>query len=88
MSIFGGSAKKAREDAARDRDADRQLAAGRTTRHRQGQSSRKSARPENAGLDDRAIDALERENSKGIGGRNIAVSGRAGRARRGGNHKR
>jgi hypothetical protein len=69
--------------AARDRDADRQLKEGRVTRHKGGASPRASAKPENAGLGQREIDALERENSGHIGGGKIAISGRAGRAQRG-----
>jgi hypothetical protein len=69
--------------AARDRDADRQLKAGKVTRHRGGASPRASAKPENAGLGKREIEALERENSGHIGGGEIAIRGRAQRAQRG-----
>lgn len=75
-------AKDKTTKAARDRDADKQLKKGKVTRHRGGASSRASARPENAGLGQREIEALERENSGHIGGGRIAISGRAGRARR------
>jgi len=81
-------AKDKTSNSSRDRDADAQLARGNVTRHRGGASSRAWGRPENAGLGKREIDALERENGKGIGGRSIAISGRANRAQAGGNHKR
>jgi len=77
--------EKARKSAQakRDRDADKQLKAGKVTRHRGGASPRASARPENAGLGQREIDALERENNGKIGSGRIAITGRAMRARRG-----
>jgi hypothetical protein len=76
-------AKDKTSNSARDRDADRQLAKGKVTHHRGGASSRAWGKPENAGLGRREIEALERENSRGIGGGRFAISGRAGRARGG-----
>jgi hypothetical protein len=75
-------AKDKTTKSARDRDADEQLKRGKVTRHRGGASSRASAKPENAGLSKREIDAIERENSKHVGGGFLAITGRA---RRGGN---
>lgn len=84
MGIF----KVNNSNSERDRDADRQLAASKRSTWWSGRSSRAAGRPENAGLSRREIDALERENNGGREGRRIAVSGRAGRAQAGGNHRR
>ena len=65
-AIFGGGGKDA--DAARERDADEQLAKSRFSLFGDGRSSRMWSRPENAGLDDRAIEAMEHQNGKHIGG--------------------
>lgn len=63
MGIFSSKAD-------RDAEADRQLASGKRSLFKNnGASGRMWGRPDNAGLSDREIKALERENGKGIGGR-------------------
>jgi hypothetical protein len=89
-SVFGSQADKEAADSARDADADRQLAEGKFKMFKGGRGSGwDSARPENAELDDREIEAIERENGPETAmWRMIAITGRARRAADGGNHKR
>jgi hypothetical protein len=72
-------------DAARDRDADRQLAKAKSSVFPTGKSSggRSSTKPENTGLSAREIKALEAENHGVRSSRRGVVSERARRARRG-----
>jgi hypothetical protein len=72
-----------RAQAARDADADKQLAKGKTSLWGRGKSSRAEAKPENAGLGRREIAALEAENDKGHIGRGRSAVVRRGQQARG-----
>jgi len=78
------SFNKAEGDSKRDRDAERQLSNARSSMFRGGKSGggRARTRPDNAGLSDREIRALDAENHGATFFRRGVVSERA---RKGGN---